>query len=76
MLGGVYFLMAVILILGTWMSRREPWAKMATMALTWSAIFAAGFVLLTFRDNFGWVAQPAHDLDKALKRHGRLGRGD
>jgi aspartyl protease family protein len=57
MLGGVYILMAVMLILGTLMSRREPWAKMATMALTWTAIFAAGFVLLTFRDNFGWVAQ-------------------
>jgi aspartyl protease family protein len=57
MLGGVYVLMAVMLILGTLMSRREPWAKMATMALTWTAIFAAGFVLLTFRDNFGWVAQ-------------------
>jgi aspartyl protease family protein len=57
MLGGVYILMAVMLILGTLMSRREPWAKMATTALTWTAIFAAGFVLLTFRDNFGWVAQ-------------------
>jgi aspartyl protease family protein len=57
MLGGVYILMAVMLILGTLMSRREQWAKMATMALTWTAIFAAGFVLLTFRDNFGWVAQ-------------------
>jgi aspartyl protease family protein len=57
MLGGVYVLMAVMLILGTLMSRREPWAKMATMALTWTALFAAGFVLLTFRDNFGWVAQ-------------------
>jgi aspartyl protease family protein len=57
MLGGVYILMAVMLILGTLMSRREPWAKMATMALTWTALFAAGFVLLTFRDNFGWVTQ-------------------
>jgi aspartyl protease family protein len=57
MLGGVYILMAVMLVLGTLMSRREPWAKMVTTALTWIAIFAAGFVLLTFRDNFGWVAQ-------------------
>jgi aspartyl protease family protein len=30
---------------------------MATMLLAWIAIFAAGFVLFTFRDNFGWVAQ-------------------
>jgi aspartyl protease family protein len=30
---------------------------MVTMALAWIAIFAAGFVLFTFRDNLGWVAQ-------------------
>ncbi len=57
MLGGVYILMAVMLVLGTLMTRREPLAKMITMALAWVAIFAAGFVLFTFRDNFGWVAQ-------------------
>ena len=39
------------------MARREPAAKMLTMALAWIGIFAAGFVLFTFRDNFGWVAQ-------------------
>jgi aspartyl protease family protein len=27
------------------------------MALAWAAIFGAGFILFTFRDNFGWVAQ-------------------
>jgi aspartyl protease family protein len=57
MLGGVYILMAVMLILGTLMSRREPWAKLATTLIAWVSIFAAGFVLFTFRDNFGWVAQ-------------------
>jgi aspartyl protease family protein len=57
MLGGVYILMAVMLVLGSLMARREPLAKMLTMALAWVAIFAAGFVLFTFRDNFGWVAQ-------------------
>jgi aspartyl protease family protein len=57
MLGGVYILMALMLVLGALMSRREPLAKLATMALAWVAIFAAGFVLFTFRDNFGWVAQ-------------------
>lgn len=57
MLGGVYILMAMMLVLGTLMARREPAAKMFTMVLGWVAIFAAGFVLLTFRDNFGWVAQ-------------------
>src|SRR3954451_24486459 len=57
MLGGVYLLMAVMLVAGSLMSRREPAAKLITMALAWVAIFAAGFVLFTFRDNLGWVAQ-------------------
>lgn len=57
MLGGVYILMALILVAGALMSRREPMAKLLTMALAWVAIFAAGFVLFTLRDNFGWVAQ-------------------
>jgi aspartyl protease family protein len=49
--------MAVMLVIGSLMSRREPAAKLITIALAWIAIFAAGFVLFTFRDNFGWVAQ-------------------
>ena len=57
MLGGVYLLMAAMLVLGMLMARREPAARMLTMALAWVAIFVAGFVLFTFRDNFGWVAQ-------------------
>jgi aspartyl protease family protein len=57
MLGGVYLLMAMMLVLGSLMARREPLAKLLTMALAWVAIFGAGFVLFTFRDNFGWVAQ-------------------
>ena len=57
MLGGLYILMAVMLVLGALMSRRERAAKLLTMALAWVAIFGAGFVLFTFRDDFGWVAQ-------------------
>jgi aspartyl protease family protein len=57
MLGGVYILMAMMLVIGSLMARREAAARMFTMALAWVAIFAAGFVLFTFRDNFGWVAQ-------------------
>jgi aspartyl protease family protein len=57
MLGGLYLLMAAMLVLGTLMTRREPVAKLFTMALAWIAIFGAGFVLFTFRDNLGWVAQ-------------------
>lgn len=57
MLGGLYLLMAIMLVLGTLMSRREPAAKLITMALAWIAIFGGGFILFTFRDDFGWVAQ-------------------
>ena len=57
MLGGVYLLMAIMLVLGALMTRREPAAKLITMALAWVAIFGAGFVLFTFRDDLGWVAQ-------------------
>ena len=57
MLGGVYILMAMMLVIGSLMARREPFAKLATMALAWIVIFAAGFVLFTFRDDFGYLAQ-------------------
>ena len=57
MLGSLYLLMAMMLVLGSLISRREPFAKMATMALAWVAIFGAGFVLFTFRDDLSYVAQ-------------------
>jgi len=44
-------------VAGSLMSRREKFAKMATMALAWVAIFGAGFILFTFRDDLGFVAQ-------------------
>jgi aspartyl protease family protein len=57
MLGTVYILMAMVLVVSFLMARREPAAKMVKMALAWIVIFAAGFILFAFRDNFGWVAQ-------------------
>ena len=57
MLGGLYILMAGTLVFGSLIARREPTAKLLTMALAWVAIFGAGFILFTFRDNLGWVAQ-------------------
>ena len=57
MLGGLYIMMAVMLVLGSLMARREPFAKLLTMMLAWVAIFAGGFVLFTFRDDLNWVAQ-------------------
>ena len=57
MLGGVYILMAIMLVLGTLMSRRETPARMLTTMLAWISIFGGGFVLFTFRDDLGYVAQ-------------------
>jgi aspartyl protease family protein len=57
MLGGLYLLMAMMLVLGSLMSRREPWAKLVKLALSWVVIFGAGFILFTFRDNLGFVGQ-------------------
>ncbi len=57
MLGGVYILMAMMLVLGALMTRREPAARLLTMGLAWVGIFAAGFVLFTFRDDLSWVMQ-------------------
>ncbi|HVM37341.1 MAG TPA: TIGR02281 family clan AA aspartic protease [Sphingomicrobium sp.] len=56
-LGGVYILMAVMLVIGSLMMRREPRVRRFTTAVGWMAAFAAGFVLFTFRDDFDWVAQ-------------------
>lgn len=57
MLGGVYILLAIMLVLSGLIVRRERAAKLATYALAWIAIFGAGFILFTFRDNLGWVWQ-------------------
>jgi len=57
MLGSLYLLMAMMLVLGALINRREPFAKMVVMALAWIAIFGAGFVLFTFRDDLGLLAQ-------------------
>jgi len=56
-LGGLYLLMAVMLVIGMLMTRREPVARMFTFGLAWVAVFASGFILFAFRDNLGWVAQ-------------------
>ena len=57
MLGSLYLLMAIMLVSGSLIARRERFAKLATMALAWLAIFGAGFVLFSFRDDLGYVAQ-------------------
>ena len=57
MLGSLYLLMAIMLVAGSLIARREKFARTATMALAWIAIFGAGFILFTFRDDLGYVAQ-------------------
>ena len=57
MLGSLYLLMAIMLVAGSLISRREKFSRLATIALAWVAIFGAGFVLFSFRDDLSYVAQ-------------------
>ncbi len=43
MLGGVYILMAIMLVLGSLMARREPIAKLITMTMAWIVDFRRRF---------------------------------
>ncbi|WP_260484124.1 retropepsin-like aspartic protease family protein [Sphingomicrobium flavum] len=56
--GGLLIIFAIFLLSGLIGGRRgEPLGKLAKMALSWVVIFAAVFVLFTFRDDFGYVFQ-------------------
>jgi len=55
MLGGVYLLMAMMLVLGSLMARREPFARALTMALAWIAIFLA-WLLTKELKNRRWMS--------------------
>lgn len=57
MLGGLYLMMALMLVVGSLMGRREPFARLLKMAIGWVAIFGAGFVLFSFRDDLSYVGQ-------------------
>lgn len=57
MLGSLYLLVAGMLLFGLLMGRREPWATKLSLLLVWSGIFASGFLLFSFRDDLGYVAQ-------------------
>ena len=71
-LGGVYMLMAVMLVAGTLMTRRGRVASGLTIALAWIVIFAGGFVLFTFRDDLGFVMQRLRaEATGAPVEHGR-----
>lgn len=57
MLGSLYLLVAGMLLFGLLMGRREPWATKITFLLVWLGIFGSGFLLFSFRDDLGYVAQ-------------------
>ncbi len=56
-LGALYLLMAAMLLFGMLMSWRSRAAQRSVMVLAWISIFSAGFMLFTFRDDLGYVAQ-------------------
>ncbi|URD61558.1 TIGR02281 family clan AA aspartic protease [Sphingomonas sp. KRR8] len=56
-LGSLYILMAVMLLAGSLISRRGGFGSALTLMVAWITIFAAGFVVFSFRDDLGYVAQ-------------------
>ena len=56
-LGELYLLMAIMLVVGMLISRRGKGARLATALLAWVALFGAGFILFSFRDDLGFVLQ-------------------
>jgi aspartyl protease family protein len=56
-LGGLYLLMAVMLIAGALIGRRAPLARGITSILAFLVIFGAGFIVFSFRDDLHYVAQ-------------------
>lgn len=52
--------MAIMLVAGALIGRRGSFGSMVTMAIAWLVIFGAGFVVFTFRDDLGYVAQRLH----------------
>ncbi|WP_344710463.1 retropepsin-like aspartic protease family protein [Sphingomonas humi] len=56
-LGGLYLLMAVMLVAGALIGRRAAFAKGITSVLAFIVIFGAGFVVFSFRDDLHYVAQ-------------------
>ena len=56
-LGSLYLLMAIMLVAGSLIGQRGRFGQALTMAVAWIAIFGAGFVVFTFRDDLGYIAQ-------------------
>jgi len=56
-LGGLYLLMAAMLVAGALIGRRAPIARGVTSILGFVVIFGAGFIVFSFRDDLNYVAQ-------------------
>ena len=56
-LGGLYLLMAMMLVAGALIGRRSPVARGITSILAFVVIFGAGFIVFSFRDDLHYVAQ-------------------
>ena len=53
----LYLLLLLVLVASSLVGMRLPLAKVAKMVLAWVAIFGAGFMLFTFRDDLGYLTQ-------------------
>ena len=56
-LGSLYLLIALMLVASRLMSLRSRFGSALTMSIAWLTIFAAGFIVFTFRDDLGYVGQ-------------------
>jgi aspartyl protease family protein len=56
-LGSLYLLMAAMIVLSALISRRTRGSQLVVMGLAWVAIFAGGFIVFTFRDDLGYLAE-------------------
>src|SRR5687768_674381 len=55
--GSLYILMAVMLVLGILINRSGRIGRAFVAAMGWTVVFSAGFLLFSFRDDLGFVAQ-------------------
>ena len=53
----LFYILAIVLVASSLIGMRLPIAKVAKMALAWVAIFAAAFVLFSFRSEFATLGQ-------------------
>jgi aspartyl protease family protein len=55
--GTLYIVMAVMLVAGIMINRSGRFGRALVTAAGWAVVFAAGFVLFSFRDDLGLVGQ-------------------